>query len=265
VAFSPRGDYLAAACPSNNSIQVWSTTHPGKSLHTLTLPKGNIPISAAFSPDNALLAVTSDALSGAPDGNVTTGTVQEWQISPFRQTIERSASNGDPYFTLAFSSRGEYLAVDGDMTTLLLNPATLEPAAPPVVGTSSAFSPDELVIAIEGANGIALRDVGTGQTVNTLPVPLGFGASYQIVPMAFSSDGKKLAAITGPDSDDIELWNVPYLATDLQETAAYVCGKLGDQPLPRALWEKYAPGTPYNNQQCPDLRESVAAAARPLD
>ena len=67
-----------------------------------------------------------------------------------------------------------------------------------------AFSPDSRLLAAAGATAVKIWEVGTGREVQTLsPAQTSFSAAFGASYLAFSSDGRKLVAI----SDAIRVWD----------------------------------------------------------
>jgi len=243
AAFSPDGEYLAAV--SSNSILVWRTGNFNKTPRSLAASEDNTNVSVAFSPDGKLLAATSE--------NGETGTIQEWKTGTFSPVAHLPPPVYDePDNSVAFSPSGSLLAVGGGVTTQLLNPTTLQPTTlPSIIGSQTAFSPDGLVIGVEDDKEIELRDIDTDQVVNTLPAPGGFGNNQYSGSIVFSANGEELAAITGQDSNEIQLWDVSYLGTSPKNTVSYLCNQLAGQSFTPAEWSQYAPGVPYQDPCSP--------------
>ena len=66
-----------------------------------------------------------------------------------------------------------------------------------------AFSPEGTLLAAGGSDKLLLVDTDTGEVVATLNV----SAKAQILSLAFSPDGKRIAI--GTDDGTIRLWGVP--------------------------------------------------------
>lgn len=199
-AFTSDGQNLVVS--SDQRIDIYHTAD-GTPITTL---EGYTPMVAglAFSPDGETLAAASggDSL-----------TVSLWRISDGQvvQLLEDTGSGSDwTELDVAFSPEGQNLAVRGDfwdpssgerLTDLEQN---LQALAPPYWASSVAFSPDRETLATGYLDGqILLWDVNTGRPQRKLQ-----GFSGDVAGLAFSPDGRILAALyTYPDFT-VQFWQV---------------------------------------------------------
>jgi WD40 repeat protein/serine/threonine protein kinase len=236
VAFSPRGDLLAAGFGGGNSdgVLVWDvatrkvqqTLRPelggvwhvcfsadGKNLacgcyegvalfdtvgfQRRLLVRGDIPVMVAFSPDSRLLAIP------APESGVT----RLWNIATYREvTVPVKRDPGVTRF-VGFAADGKRLVSAGRLSVRIWNLAgaaekqTLSGHPDGVPGL--AFSPDGKLLASTGKDRtVRLWDPVTGQIVRELR---GFDGPAQSV--AFHPDGRFLAT-TEYDTGGVKIWEV---------------------------------------------------------
>ena len=207
VAFSPDGKRLVSSS-QDGSIRLWDTaTHQPigapLSLGQLT------PSSLAFSPDGKILAV---GLSNA--------TVQLWEMASVPTPGAVLAGHTSRVSSVAFSPDGALLAAGSDDTTILLwNVASGQPAGQPLIGHTKgvngvAFSPDGTRLASSGLDeSVRLWDVASGQPigaplVDESRVALQVDSLKTNASVAFSPDGKTVAASAPNSVHDIGLWDV---------------------------------------------------------
>lgn len=191
VAFSPDGRILAAR--GYKSASLWAT-QSGTLMHTLK-DVHEVVTHIAFSADGRLLASSSH-----PDE----GRVRLWDV-PNGKLLHTLKGHG----AIAFSPDGSLLACESaDKTARLWTTRsgalvhTLE-----IGGSGFAridFSPDGRIVASVSGNEVGLWDVASGEKLRSM-------AGKE--PMAFSPDGRTLAA--GTADDRIRLWPLDPRALDL--------------------------------------------------
>jgi WD40 repeat protein len=195
VAFSPDGQQFAAA--SDYLVVLWDAKS-GRQRNTL-LPAGNGAVHFRYLDDGRIVAATDD------------GTVQIWDANakqPVSPLVHLDIAQGTVLF--AFSGDGRVVAT-GDThsgTVQLWDVATgrargraMEDKDIGAVGCLE-FSPDGNRLAV-GGFGVRLWNTGTTQPEG--PVLLSGQAVGLAVSVAFSRDGKVLAAGMGDSS--VELWD----------------------------------------------------------
>jgi WD40 repeat protein/serine/threonine protein kinase len=233
VAFSPRGDLVAAAFRgvNSNGIVLWdaatrqprTTLRPelgeifnicfsadGKSLacaanggvalfDTADLQRrlsvrGDFPQMVAFSPDSRLLAIAASHF----------GVVRLWNVTTNREVAVLSNPASD---FVSFSADGKRLIAAGSRSLRIWNLAgameklTLSGHSGGVPGV--AFSPDGKLLASTGKDGIVrLWDPITGKTIRQLT---GFSGPTQSV--TFSADGRFLT--TTEWMGGLKIWEMP--------------------------------------------------------
>ncbi len=206
AAYSPDGKRLAVS--GLGAISVWSIQN-GRFRRTLRIV-GPTAHSLAFSPDSKLLAL------GGEDGVVRVidpGTgVLVHQLRQHRDTVR----------TVAFGPRGDRLLSSGqDRSVILWDLESGKPIRNLAQQGSSAvehaaFSPDGKTIAVGDMSGspedVLVLDAETGRIQARLT-----GNAYGVLALAYSPDGRTLAAAGGDRT--IRLWD---LATNR------LCHRLGE-------------------------------------
>jgi WD40 repeat protein/transcriptional regulator with XRE-family HTH domain len=237
VAYSP-GGRLVATADDDGTVKLWDVTNPAQPRRVATLSGfTSYVFSVAFNRAGTMLA----AASGDK-------TVRLWNITDPARPRELGGPLTGPAntaYSVAFDPARPVLAVgSADRTVRLWNIA--DPAHPqrlgaPLTGPASyvysiAFSPSGTTLAAGSTDdSVWLWDVANpGQ-----PSPLGTltGPTDHVYTVAFSPDGSTLAA--GSADGSVHLWD-----TSPAAAAQAICSMGGD-PIDRAEWARYLPGTKY--------------------
>lgn len=194
IKLSPDGKLVAAtAMLAPTTIGMWETA-TGKLVRRLEVPAGGKAVRLAFSPDGKSLVS-----GGGPDNKVCF-----WEVSTGRLLRQLPAT---PRLTvLGFSPDGKTLVTKTPGWVYLCDPASGEERrrfqAPTSNTPDFAFSPDSKILATTlRINGIELWDPSTGEKLGQMLAE----APYHAVALAFSADGKTLAAAS---FTTIRFWNV---------------------------------------------------------
>jgi WD40 repeat protein/uncharacterized caspase-like protein len=216
VAFSPGGRILAAA-NDDGTIKFWDIDN-GIIIRNLELHPSVRCI--AFSPDGEVLASAGGQLS---DKNG--GAIRFWDAET-GTLLNKIGALTDVVRSVAFSPDGKLLAAEGSESSINLwnvqtgkLARTLKKSDSPYETLAFAFSPDSRLLAIAGAEinaekNISLWDVQKGALVRNIkgqkkPKSTSDPAypvyqAFEIVSVAFSPDGQRLAA--GISDNTIRLW-----------------------------------------------------------
>jgi WD40 repeat protein len=203
LAFSPDGKALASA-GWDHTVRLWDVAR-GKAIRQLRGHRDEVH-AVAFSPDGKLLA------SGSKDKSV-----RLWDPGTGKE-LRRLGPAEKEVYCLAFSPDGKLLASGGgDKAVRLWDPASgqeVRRLGVPYPGlTSLAFSPDGRTLAaasldcgsrpyIHFAGRVTFWEVSTGKVL-----PQCAGDRYAVGPVAYSPDGKTLAAGGAQDST-LHLWDL---------------------------------------------------------
>jgi WD40 repeat protein len=192
VAISPDGRTLASA-GEDRLVKVWDLAD-GRVLHSFAVHTGAV-WGLAFSPDGELLA------TGSGDG-----TLALWELrsgTPIRTLHGHSRSPS----RLAFSPDGTSLAAGSERGTVKLWVVASGQERSPLPGHSGtvrcvAFSPDGTRLASGGEDRrVRVHDLLKGGSLS-FPVPTAVNH------VAFSSDGRTLAAVGDAPESAVRLWDL---------------------------------------------------------
>jgi DNA-binding beta-propeller fold protein YncE len=199
VAISPDGKMIAVCYAF--TTKVLDATN-GRELVTLSATDKGRPRGLAFSPDGKLIAQTGD------DGDVLLYSADSGEVKTTLTTAK-------PVYGIAFSPDGKTLAAAGYTEVLLLDLASnkvlreFKKTIPAVVfnsdGWAIAFSGDGKKLATSDAsnNTAKVWDVETGKELAT------FGKQpFRVTAVAFSPDGKTLAAANRGEDPQVKLWDL---------------------------------------------------------
>jgi WD40 repeat protein len=193
LAVSPDGKVLASASYGEGTLCLWDADS-GKLLHRL--PGHDIACRFnCFSPDGRLIA------SGGHDGFV-----HLWETATGKERrgcLIEEPKPGEPrpfVDALAVSADGKRLVAltrEGgreDPHISVWDTGSGQRLARREVGASpfSSFTPDSSGIVVRTEQGLAVQDTLTGKVRVTIP------GLVELLPLAFSPDGKRLAAVCGP-------------------------------------------------------------------
>jgi WD40 repeat protein len=241
IAFSPRGDRVAAAGISND-IKIWDTATGKPVFPTLVGDQGGRIYSIAYSPDGHLLAAGGDdgtiwlwnvdtgqpiepplrtapgavrTLAFSPRGpwlasGTGDGSARLWNVETRRWRELNGGQEG--VANVAFDPKGEKVATASDDGSILLWPTETADLPKRLKGTSSAgvtnvaFDPEAAVLVSTGKDDtIRMWDL---ERPNEIPPrnPLNPATSHQddTFSPAFSRDGR---LVTASADHTIRLWN----------------------------------------------------------
>ena len=157
----------------------------------------------AFSPDGRTLAVNS----GNPYATTRLWGIEDGQLE---KAIEDPNNQGYGAAKVSFSPDGQFLWAQGsfwnvkDGARLTSLESTLGKEAPSYLPASVSFSPNRKVLVIGYLEGrLQLWDLGEEKLIRELE-----GYQGEVVDLAFSPNGKTLAAIFGYPDMAIQLWTV---------------------------------------------------------
>jgi len=235
VAFSPDGRLLAGG--TGSGLLLWNVSDPAapRALGG-TLAGRSAVNSVAFSHDGRTLAAA------------TRSGVLLWDVSDTAHPRALGSLGGRSAFdSVAFSSSSGILAgasASGVQLWEMGDPADPQPLGGPLDGTSSfaavAFSPNGRTLAGAAGPSVLLWDVTDPAHAQQLhdqlgPLPYSDGHPSDILSVAFSPDGRTLAA--GAEDNDAHLWQVTdpakpaslgYLHNDTDSVTSVSFSPVGD-------------------------------------
>jgi WD40 repeat protein len=205
IGYAADGKTLVSAS-DDGTVRLWNAV-TGQQVASLTGHAGAV-LSATLSPDGKIVA------SGGADQKI-----RLWSVER-KQTSATLAGHDGPVVALAFSPDGRFLvsagghssSSPGAMSTTARRPLRLWkiPDGRELLAFGQAdadildvaFSPDSKTVAASGTRGITVWDPRTGElrtalrplSASTDPLQGASGAPRRALPIAFSPDGKSLAA-----------------------------------------------------------------------
>jgi WD40 repeat protein len=207
VAYTPNGKTVAAAF-LNGDVYLLDAAGGDWRARSFRDPAAyssngtDVPVQVTVSPTGKNLAVADTA-----------GNVYVWKLSGGSPVVVTGAASGGAAIVqriVAFSPDGKTLAIASPGVVRLFNLATGTFSAPLTAYDGSpvavAFAPDGTTVAVAGDDGsISLWDLAT-RRVKLITTPAATWAG-----LAFSPDGRTLAAYTGQDTK-IYLYRITYPA-----------------------------------------------------
>jgi WD40 repeat protein len=197
LALSPEGRTLAVVFRNDNKIYLYDV-EAGKRRHVLQSHTDEV-ISLAFSPDGKWLAsgdVDGKEWDNVDDDKKPLHDVRLWEVGTGR-LVHRLPGHRAGVTCLAFTPDSKTLIVGGYVSKLRFWDVAGGKLRRDWEGGGGRFlvlSPDGKVRAQPGSDGIHLLEVATGKDLRTL----GTGKDRLDYPLAFSPDGKTLAASSRP-------------------------------------------------------------------
>jgi WD40 repeat protein len=196
--------------PNEGTLLIWTAESiqvfdPNTAARVATFDEyGTNVDGVAFSPDGKTLA----ANSGNPHLTARLWGIEDGQLE---KAIEDPNNPGYGAAKVSFSPDGQLLWAQGslwrvkDGARLTSLESVLRKEAPPYVAASVSFSPDGKMLAIGYMEGhLQLWDLGEEKLIRDLE-----GYRGEVLDLAFSPDGKTLAAVFGYPDTVIQLWTVP--------------------------------------------------------
>lgn len=248
VAFSPDGRTLAGGL-QDGTVPLWDVADPTRVRRLgqpLNADLGGVR-SVTFAASGRTMAV------GHWDGVALWNVID--RLHPQRLGKPLTGHHGWGSVTsVAFTGDETAIAASGDDGSVLLwdviNPSSPRRLGQPLPGhgvstLSVAFTPDNRVLAAGDRNGnLTLWDAED----LSRPVPLGnpLAASALIWTVAFTSDGKTLAASTEENAD---LWDLSVLAELLSDPSKPACDATG-RGMNKEEWRSFTAGIPFRST-CP--------------
>jgi WD40 repeat protein len=207
IAFSPDGERLATI-GAGGGVKLWDTAS-----HE-SLKEFREKSSLAFSPDGKYIVMVDRDVVERWDKDL----VNEPRKTKLPSSRRGDYSAGDPNKIarpVAFARNGNVLAIaDDEGRVVIIRTETFEAVATLKTGTtdSLAFSPDSNLLVTGGEDGtVKLWDMISLRESLTLA-----GGGSPIVSVAFSPDGRKLAAA---DLDSVRVWRAPVPRDAIKETS----------------------------------------------